>query len=170
MLFNRGSNSSKPGARIMAPTSRSRTSGFCSKSTAWALQTFLHNSHLRQFSSSIAYFKGTAWGNGTYIAFRTPSLSSNSLGTSTGQCSAQTPQPVHLSSFTYLGLFVILALKFPASPSTSSSLAFVISSTLGCLPAPTSFGARMHIEQSFVGNVLSNCAIVPPMLSDSSNK
>src|SRR4030042_1403143 len=40
----------------------------------------------------------------------------------------------------------------------------------GCLPAVTSFGARIHMEQSFVGNVLSSCAMVPPMLVDSSRR
>ena len=34
-----------------------------------------------------------------------------------------------------------------------------------CLPAATSFGAMMHMEQSFVGNVLSSWAMVPPMLA-----
>ena len=33
-----------------------------------------------------------------------------------------------------------------------------------CLPVATSFGDSMHIEQSFVGKVLSSCDIVPPML------
>jgi hypothetical protein len=40
----------------------------------------------------------------------------------------------------------------------------VIIVIIGCLAASTSFGDKIHIEQSFVGNVLSNCAITPPML------
>ena len=34
----------------------------------------------------------------------------------------------------------------------------------GCLPASTNFGETIHIAQSFVGKVLSNCAITPPIL------
>src|SRR5665811_510912 len=36
-------------------------------------------------------------------------------------------------------------------------------SMLGCWPASTSLGDRMHMEQSFVGNVLSSIAMMPPI-------
>ncbi len=43
-------------------------------------------------------------------------------------------------------------------------------SMFGFLSQSISFGERMHIEQSLVGNVLSSWAIRPPMLGDSSTR
>ncbi len=40
---------------------------------------------------------------------------------------------------------------------------------LGCLPISTIFGAAVQIEQSLVGNVLSNFTIDPPIEGDLSN-
>ena len=56
-----------------------------------------------------------------------------------------------------------MTLKSPASPLIPSISASVIISISLCLPISTSFGAIMHIEQSFVGNVLSSCDIIPPI-------
>ena len=39
---------------------------------------------------------------------------------------------------------------------------------LGWAATSTSFGPRMQMEQSRVGKVLSNCAMVPPMLKEDS--
>ncbi len=61
-------------------------------------------------------------------------------------------------------------MKFPASPETSLNVALVMISTLGCLADSTSLGARIQIEQSFVGKVLSRAAITPPMAADVSTK
>ena len=54
-------------------------------------------------------------------------------------------------------------MKFPALPLRSRSFALVIISMFGDRPASTSFGASIHMEQSLVGNVLSSCAITPPI-------
>ncbi len=96
------------------------------------------------------------------MAFLFPIPSSNSLFISTGQASAHKLHAVHFSSMIYLGFFVITALKFPASPFSSFNSEFVYNMIFGCLPAATNFGERIHIEQSFVGKVLSNWAIFPP--------
>src|SRR4030042_863274 len=94
---------------------------------------------------------------------------SNELTPSIGQCSAHTPQPVHLSSRMYLECFVIVTLKSPAFPSTFLSSAWVRRVMFSCLPVATSFGDTMHIAQSLVGKVLSSCAIVPPLLRPASS-
>jgi hypothetical protein len=39
-----------------------------------------------------------------------------------------------------------------------------------CRPTSTSLGARIHIEQSLVGKVLSSWAITPPMDGERSTK
>ena len=51
----------------------------------------------------------------------------------------------------------------PGSPSAASNSAFVMMSMFGCLSQSTSRGEMVHIAQSFVGNVLSSCAMRPPM-------
>ncbi|OPX60163.1 MAG: hypothetical protein A4E30_01180 [Methanomassiliicoccales archaeon PtaB.Bin215] len=82
-----------------------------------------------------------------------------------GHFSAQRPQPTHLSSRTYRGFFFKVTVKLPASPSTLMTSVKVIMLIMGCLAASTSFGDRMHIEQSLVGKVLSNWDMTPPMLA-----
>ncbi len=79
------------------------------------------------------------------------------------------PHAVH-SSVTYLGFLDTFTLKFPMYPLTSLTSLFVNSSMFGCLPASDIFGARMHMEQSMVGKVLSICAILPPMLGSFSTR
>ncbi len=106
----------------------------------------------------------------TYIALLSLRPSLNSSIASTGHFRAHTPQPVHFSSSMYLGCLINITWKFPSSPSTLFISAPIISSMLECLPALTSFGARMHIAQSLVGKVLSSCVMVPPMLGDSSSR
>ena len=73
-----------------------------------------------------------------------------------GHFSEHVLQATHFSASTYLGFFRIVAVKLPASPSREISSAFVTSSMFGCLPASTSLGESMHIEQSLVGKVLSS--------------
>ncbi|OPX61415.1 MAG: hypothetical protein A4E29_00830 [Methanomassiliicoccales archaeon PtaB.Bin134] len=99
------------------------------------------------------------------MAFRFIRPSSYSLGTLDGHFSAQSPQPTHLSTLTYLGFFFKVTVKLPASPSTFMTSVKVIMLIIGCLAASTSFGDRIHIEQSLVGKVLSNWAMTPPMLA-----
>ena len=80
-----------------------------------------------------------------------------------GHFSSHSLHPVHFSSSIYRAFCFRVTLKFPASPSIFSISARVIISISLCLPISTSFGAIIHIEQSFVGNVLSSCDIVPPI-------
>ena len=54
-------------------------------------------------------------------ALRDARPQSNSFGTTFGQLSAQSPQPVHKSSSTYPGCCKMVAIKFPAEPSSSFS-------------------------------------------------
>src|SRR4030042_168837 len=89
---------------------------------------------------------------------------SNSLGTFDGHFSRHSPQPVHFVSSTYLAFLSTFTLKLPTFPSTPTTSAYVITFVFGWLKQSAIFGARMHIEQSFVGKVLSSCAILPPML------
>src|SRR3972149_3197696 len=89
---------------------------------------------------------------------------------STRHFCAHTPHPLHFSSFMYRLLLFISTLKFLGSPDRPSTLALVTRMMFGCLPASTSLGARIHIEQSFVGKVLSSWPITPPMLEDCSTK
>src|SRR3990172_159368 len=84
-------------------------------------------------------------------------------GTLTGQYCAHVVQPVHVSSLMYRGFLVNVTLKSPASPFTVSTSVRVRSSMLGCLWHSRNFGDSMHMEQSFVGKVLSSWAILPPM-------
>ncbi len=60
--------------------------------------------------------------------------------------------------------------KAPSVPEMPVISASVISSMLTCRPTSTSLGARIHMEQSFVGNVLSSWAITPPMAGDFSTR
>ena len=104
------------------------------------------------------------------MAFRIPSPSSNSFGTSIGQFSEHMPQPVHFVSSTYLGFLRTFTTKFPTDPLISCTSEYVNNSTFGWRKHSIIFGARMHIEQSIVGKVLSSCAILPPMLGDFSTR
>src|SRR4030042_3285950 len=106
---------------------------------------------------------GIACGYLLNIAFRVASPSSNSLATLTGHTATQSPQELHLVGSINLGFLWIRALKSPSWPSSASSSALVIISMLGCLPTSISLGEIMHMEQSLVGKVLSNWAILPPM-------
>ncbi len=90
------------------------------------------------------------------MAFLTPRPMSNSFGTSMGQNSEHIPQPVHLSSSTYLGCFKILTTISGFSREIPTTLEHVRSLILGCLAASTILGVRMQAEQSSVGNVLSS--------------
>ena len=76
----------------------------------------------------------------------------------TGQISAQSPQPVHLSSLIYRGLRRIFILK--ADPLRIGVTCFISeyvkSLILGWRAHSTILGAKIHIEQSKVGKVLSN--------------
>ena len=98
------------------------------------------------------------------MAFLSLKLPLNSAFTETGQTLAQSPHPVHLSKLTKRGALVNLTLNFPGSPSTDSTVRSVLISTLGWRPTSTSFGDNIQAEQSFVGKVLSSCAMTPPML------
>src|SRR4030042_5746831 len=89
---------------------------------------------------------------------------SNSLGTFDGHFSRHSPHPVHLVSSTYLAFLRILTLKLPTLPSTLATSAYVMTFVLGWLKQSAIFGARMQIEKSFVGKVLSSWDILPPML------
>jgi len=60
--------------------------------------------------------------------------------------------------------------KSPSVPEIPVTSARVISSMLTCRPTSTSLGARIHMEQSLVGNVLSNWAMTPPMAGDFSTR
>ena len=86
-----------------------------------------------------------------------------SLGTSTGQTVVHSPQLVHLARSMYLGFSLIFAVKFSWSPLSSRRSVLVKSSMFRCRPTSTSFGEITHMVQSFVGNVLSSSAIMPPM-------
>src|SRR4030067_3141942 len=91
-----------------------------------------------------------------------PSISSNQLGTSTGQALTQAAQEVHLS-FTKRALLRTFTLKFPIYPSTfSTSERVKVWIFLRC-PTETILGVRMQAEQSKVGKVLSNWAMCPPI-------
>src|SRR5208337_1532198 len=58
--------------------------------------------------------------------------------------------------------------KCPDSPSTFSTSVRVWILIFACLWTSTIFGERMHIEQSLVGNVLSSCAMWPPIVGSRS--
>jgi len=60
--------------------------------------------------------------------------------------------------------------KCPGVPATLFTSERVWMRMFGCLWTSTIFGERMHIEQSFVGNVLSSCAICPPMVGSRSTR
>ena len=68
------------------------------------------------------------------------------------------------------GRLLMMAVKLPGSPSRATTSLLMSSSTFGFLPTSTSLGAMMHMEQSLVGNVLSSCAIVPPIFGFSSTR
>ena len=92
----------------------------------------------------------------TNIAFRTFVFSLYSSVVSIGHFWAQLPQPVHFEASTLSALCLPVTVKLPSCPSTLTMSAFVIRSMLWCLPVATSFGAMMHMAQSFVGKVLSS--------------
>jgi len=83
---------------------------------------------------------------------------------------AHTPHAVHFASSTKRGCLSTLAVKFPGVPETFFRVALVMISMLGCLADSTSLGAKIQIEQSLVGKVLSSAAITPPMAEDLSTK
>jgi hypothetical protein len=88
----------------------------------------------------------------------------------TGQYMVQIPQAVHRSSLMYRGAVVTRAVKFPASPSTDSRLAFVNTLIFGDRPISTNLGPSIQMAQSLVGKVLSSRAMVPPMDADFSTR
>ena len=88
----------------------------------------------------------------------------------TGHTGTHSPQLVHLSGSTKRAWWWIVAVKAPGSPSRPASSELVTISTLRCRPTSTSFGERMHIEQSLVGKVLSSCAMWPPRAGDFSTR
>ncbi len=88
----------------------------------------------------------------------------------TGQARIHSPHPLHFSGSTYLGLLVSVTTKSPGEPVNSVISAFPMISMFGCAPVPTSFGDKIHMAQSFVGKVLSNCGMIPPILGCSSTK
>ena len=98
------------------------------------------------------------------IARRWEKPSLNSSLTFEGHFSAQAPQATHLAGSTYDGLRRTETVKFPGSPLMPVIREWGMISMFKCLPHSTSLGERMHMEQSFVGNVLSSCAMCPPML------
>src|SRR4030042_1250251 len=131
---------------------------------ASALQTSLQMPQPIDLLLSIVANRGTACGYLMYEALRFAILSLYSSVASTGHFLAQSPQPVHFSGSTLLAFLRRTAVKSPSSPLRSTRSVYVRSSTLGCLPAPTSLGARMHMAQSLVGNVLSSWVMTPPMV------
>src|SRR5208337_5015240 len=58
--------------------------------------------------------------------------------------------------------------KCPALPSTFSTSERVWTRIFACLWISTILGERMHMEQSLVGNVLSSCAMCPPIVGSRS--
>ena len=90
------------------------------------------------------------------MAFLVLSPISQSLTTLLGHFSRHSPQPVHLVSSTYLAFLRTFTLKLPTLPSTPTTSAYVITLVFGWLKQSAIFGASMHIEQSFVGKVLSS--------------
>src|SRR4030042_2692628 len=154
---------------MIVPILRLSTSSFISWSTALLEHALTQSMHLpvlkcRHLSLSTVYFRGTACGNGMYIAFLWPNPRSNSLSILTGQTSAHRPHPTHLSSCTYLALRLTLTSKLPMNPLTSSTSEYESNVMFGFLESSTILGASMHIAQSPVGKVLSSCAMTPPML------
>ena len=89
----------------------------------------------------------------------------NSFGTFfCGHFSVQRPQPVHISSFTYLAFFFIVTSKLPTKPFTSVTSEYEKIRMFSCCATSTIFGVRIHAAQSRVGKVLSSCAIFPPIV------
>jgi hypothetical protein len=58
---------------------------------------------------------------------------------------------------------LILTVKFPISPETSTTSDRVSRLTFRCRPTSTSLGEMIHIAQSLVGKVLSSWDMTPPM-------
>ena len=81
-----------------------------------------------------------------------------------GHFSVHRPHPVHRSILTFLAFLRILTVKFPTKPETSSTSLYVCRVIFSWAPASTIRGVKIHAAQSKVGNVLSNCAILPPMV------
>src|SRR4030042_3470669 len=97
------------------------------------------------------------------MACRTPMFLAKGFVPSMGHTAAQSAQPVHFSGSTLRVLRVTSTLKSPGEPENPVTSESTLSSMLGWRPASTSLGARMHVEQSLVGKVLSSCAIAPPI-------
>ena len=73
------------------------------------------------------------------------------------------PHPVHRDSSMKRACFFTVTVKLPAWPAMlSTSLSVRISMSLW-RPISTRRGAIVHMAQSFVGKVLSSCAITPPI-------
>ncbi len=97
---------------------------------------------------------------------RSKALSADLLG----HFSVHRPQPVHLALSTHEAFRRILTLKLPTYPPISSISEYVQRVILGCLPASTILGVRMHWEQSRVGKVSDSWAMCPPMDGSRSTK
>ena len=133
----------------------------------WAGQVALHGAVDRL---EIPYPPGIACSYCLKIAFRGARPWLCSLGISTGQTAVHSPHDVHFNKSTNLGFSFTRAIKFPSSPSSSSRSVFVNNSIFRCRPTSTSLGEITHMVQSLVGNVLSSCAIIPPMANDFSTR
>ena len=126
----------------------------------WAGQVALQGAVPRL---EIPYPPGMACSYCLKTAFRFASPWLCSLGVSTGQTLAHSPQEVHFNKSTYLGFSLTFAVKLPSSPSSDRSSVFVNNSMFRCRPTSTSLGEMTHMVQSLVGKVLSSRAIIPPM-------
>src|SRR4030066_1761915 len=98
------------------------------------------------------------------MAFLVPNPISNSLGHDTVQTSVHSPQPVHFSGSTNRAFFKIFTSKLPGSPFTSFTSEYVSNLIFSRRATSNIFGAKIQIEQSIVGKVLSSWDILPPML------
>src|SRR3990172_4356883 len=98
------------------------------------------------------------------MAFRLPIPASNSDSTYSGHLFQQTPQPVQVFSFTRRAFFRISTSKLPTKPFTDCTSEYDIRRIFGCWATSTILGVRIQEEQSRVGNVLSSCAMRPPMV------
>ena len=81
---------------------------------------------------------------------------------------AHSPQPVHLAVSIKRGRCRTRAVKRPGAPSSARTSAWVMISMLRCRPTSTSLGEMIHMAQSLVGKVLSNCDIRPPTADERS--
>jgi hypothetical protein len=83
---------------------------------------------------------------------------------------AHSPQLVHLAVSMKRGRWRTRAVKCPGPPSSDWTSAWVMISMLRCRPTSTSLGEMIHIAQSLVGKVLSNCDIRPPTADERSTR